>query len=229
MRSNTSPNNFYEEYASTLKDEETASTLEVRVTDSLSGDYCLLWKRLLDLGFAFLLLPFAIILIFTFLIIIKLESRGPAFYFQQRVGLNGQYFKVIKLRSMRNDAEKNGAVWAENNDPRITRVGKFIRKTRIDELPQLINVIKGDMSVVGPRPERPMFTAEFEKEHPGFTRRLSVKPGLTGWAQVNGGYEITPLEKVELDVHYINNMNLKTDIMILLLTIKIVLTGHGAR
>src|SRR5699024_7760636 len=115
----------------------------------------------------------------------------------------------------------NGAKWALANDPRVTRVGKFIRKTRIDELPQVINIIKGDMSLVGPRPERPMFTAEFSKEIPGFTKRLSVKPGLTGWAQVNGGYDITPEEKLNLDLYYINNKSLKTDLSILFKTIKV--------
>lgn len=168
-----------------------------------------------------------VILIFSLLII--LESPGSPFYFQERLGLNGNKFSVIKLRSMRNDAEKNGAKWAEKNDPRITRIGLFIRKTRIDELPQLFNILKGDMSLVGPRPERSIFTEQFEKEVPGFKKRLMVKPGLTGWAQVNGGYEITPKEKLELDIYYINRASIMLDLKIILKTIKVVITGDGAR
>lgn len=130
---------------------------------------------------------------------------------------------------MKDDAEKNGAQWAERDDPRVTKVGKFIRKTRIDELPQLWNVLKGDMSLIGPRPERPMFTAQFNNQIPVFVERLIVKPGLTGWAQVNGGYDITPREKLKYDLYYINNMNLLLDLKIILLTIKVVFTGNGAR
>lgn len=162
-------------------------------------------------------------------ILIKLESEGPIFFRQERVGQHGKYFYVIKLRSMKDDAEKNGAQWAERDDPKVTKVGKFIRKTRIDELPQLWNVLKGDMSLIGPRPERPMFTAQFNNQIPVFVERLIVKPGLTGWAQVNGGYDITPREKLKYDLYYINNMNLLLDLKIILLTIKVVFTGNGAR
>lgn len=168
-------------------------------------------------------------LIVIFGILIKLESEGPIFFRQERVGQHGKYFYVIKLRSMKDDAEKNGAQWAERDDPRVTKVGKFIRKTRIDELPQLWNVLKGDMSLIGPRPERPMFTAQFNNQIPVFVERLIVKPGLTGWAQVNGGYDITPREKLKYDLYYINNMNLLLDLKIILLTIKVVFTGNGAR
>lgn len=168
-------------------------------------------------------------LIVIFGILIKLESEGPIFFRQERVGQHGKYFYVIKLRSMKDDAEKNGAQWAERDDPKVTKVGKFIRKTRIDELPQLWNVLKGDMSLIGPRPERPMFTAQFNNQIPVFVERLIVKPGLTGWAQVNGGYDITPREKLKYDLYYINNMNLLLDLKIILLTIKVVFTGNGAR
>lgn len=186
-------------------------------------------KYLLDVTFALLglIILTPIILIFSLLII--LESPGSPFYLQERLGLHGKKFNVIKLRSMRNDAEKNGAKWAEKNDPRITKIGLFIRKTRIDELPQLFNILKGEMSLVGPRPERPMFTEKFEREIPGFKKRLEVKPGLTGWAQVNGGYEITPREKLRLDIYYINNSSLLLDFKIILKTIKVVCTGDGAR
>lgn len=112
---------------------------------------------------------------------------------------------------------------------RVTKVGSFIRKTRIDEIPQLFNVLKGDMSIIGPRPERPIFTEKFNEEIPGFIDRLQVKPGLTGWAQVNGGYDLTPREKWELDMYYIENRGVKLDTLIILKTIKVILTGDGAR
>ena len=221
MQSNTGQDNFYDEYAGTLEVNQSKK----RIVD----DYYSFIKRLMDLVITILCLPFALILILIFSIIIKLETPGPALYRQERVGLNGKYFDVLKLRSMGIDAEKNGAKWAVQNDPRVTKVGKFIRKTRIDELPQLFNVLKGEMSLIGPRPERPVFTAEFSKEIPGFTERLLVKPGLTGWAQVNGGYEITPEEKLKLDLYYIENKCLKIEILIIWKTIKVVLTGSGAR
>lgn len=186
-------------------------------------------KRLMDiiLSLIGLFITFPVILLFATLI--KLETPGTAFYKQERVGLNGKYFYVIKLRSMGMNSEQNGAQWADKNDPRVTKVGIFIRRTRIDELPQLVNILKGDMSLVGPRPERPIFTAKFNDEIPGFIDRLKIKPGLTGWAQVNGGYEITPEEKLYLDLHYINNQTLMLDIKIVLKTIKICFTGEGAR
>ena len=130
---------------------------------------------------------------------------------------------------MRTDAEKFGAQWAEKDDPRITKVGKFIRKTRIDEIPQLFNILRGDMGIIGPRPERPMFTVQFDEKIPGFINRLSVKPGLTGWAQVNGGYEATPAEKLEDDLYYIKNRSFLLDMKIIFKTVGVVLTGHGAR
>lgn len=151
------------------------------------------------------------------------------FYMQERVGKDGRLFRVVKLRSMVNDAEKNGAQWAEKDDPRVTRVGRFIRKTRIDELPQLINVLLGDMSIIGPRPERPKFVMEFNEQIPGFIERLCVKPGLTGWAQVNGGYDVKPAEKLALDLYYIENRSVKLDILIMIKTICVMFSGSGAR
>ncbi|MFE4238725.1 sugar transferase [Peribacillus butanolivorans] len=168
------------------------------------------------------------ILIF-FCLAIKIESKGPAFFFQERVGINGKLFKVIKLRSMYINAEEKGAQWALKNDPRVTNVGSIIRKTRIDEIPQLINILIGDMSLIGPRPERPIFTEQFSKEISGFERRLVIKPGITGWAQVNGGYDISPKEKLRLDLFYIQNLNFVLDIKIILKTVKVVFTGDGAR
>ncbi|WP_254871192.1 exopolysaccharide biosynthesis polyprenyl glycosylphosphotransferase [Bacillus sp. Marseille-Q1617] len=186
-------------------------------------------KSLIDILLTLIALPFALLIVFLFGVLIKIETPGPIFFFQERVGKNGKYFKVIKLRSMRVDAEKNGAQWATKNDPRVTKIGSFIRRTRIDELPQLINVLKGEMSFVGPRPERPFFTAKFNEEIPGFINRLSVKPGLTGWAQVNGGYDITPEEKLKLDIYYLNNKSLKLDMEILYKTIIVCLSGAGSR
>lgn len=186
-------------------------------------------KRILEIIFSIGLLLFTLPVLILTAILIKLESPGPIFYRQERNGLNGRVFSVIKFRSMRSDAEKNGPQWATKNDTRVTRVGQFIRKTRIDELPQLINVLRGEMSLIGPRPERPMFTEQFEKEIPGFKKRLLVKPGLTGWAQVNGGYDITPKEKWELDMYYIEKQSLGLDLKILLRTVWVVLTGNGAR
>ena len=168
-------------------------------------------------------------ILLLFVLAIKLESNGPAFFLQERVGINGRVFNIIKLRSMHIDAEKNGAQWAKKNDSRVTRIGTFIRKTRIDEIPQLINMLKGDMSLVGPRPERPIFTEKFNKEIPGFKNRIVVKPGITGWAQVNGGYDISPKEKLEFDIYYIKNLSLFMDVKIIFKTIKVVFTGDGAR
>ncbi|KYQ86222.1 MULTISPECIES: sugar transferase [Thermoactinomyces] len=188
-----------------------------------------IFKRAFEIVFSVALLLFTLPVLVLTMIAIKLESPGPVFYKQERVGLNGKRFEIIKLRSMRTDAEKNGPQWAAKNDPRVTRVGKFIRKTRIDELPQLINILRGDMSLIGPRPERPVFTEKFDKEIPGFKKRLLVKPGLTGWAQVNGGYEMTPAEKFELDMFYIQNQSFKMDMQILFRTVWVVVSGNGAR
>ncbi|CCF31640.1 Sugar transferase domain protein [Weissella confusa LBAE C39-2] len=142
----------------------------------------------------------------------------------------GERIFVTKLRSMYTDAEKaSGAVWASKNDSRITKIGKFIRKTRVDELPQIWNVLIGNMSLIGPRPERPELTERFSKEVPGFEKRLTVLPGLSGWAQVRGGYESTPKEKLVDDLYYIDHMSLRMDVEIVFKTFLTVLTGAGAR
>lgn len=216
-------NDFFKEYAVAIDTQYIIRAQKANVK------YYPYIKRFLDILLSLLALPIAIPIILIFAVIIKLETPGPAFFLQERVGLHGKYFKVIKLRSMKVNAEKNGAQWAAKNDPRVTKVGAFIRKTRIDELPQLFNILKGDMSLIGPRPERPMFTAQFNEEIPGFIDRLQVKPGITGWAQVNGGYDITPKEKLELDRYYINNMSFWLDLKIILKTIKVCITGDGAR
>lgn len=174
-------------------------------------------------------LTIALPLILIFAVLIKLESAGSAIYKQKRVGLNGRMFTIYKLRSMYCDAEKNGAKWADKNDSRVTRTGRITRRMKIDELPQLFNILRGDMSIVGPRPERPEFAYEFEREIPGFINRVSVRPGLTGWAQVNGGYDITPEEKYAYDMYYINNRSILLDLSIIFKTVIVVLTGKGVR
>ncbi|MFJ8453090.1 MULTISPECIES: sugar transferase [Bacillus cereus group] len=186
-------------------------------------------KRLFDVIFSLILLLLMIPIMLFFCILIALETSGSPVYFQERLGINGKGFKLFKLRSMVSDAEKNGPQWANENDPRITKVGLFIRKTRIDELPQLINILKGDMSFVGPRPEREYFYKKFEANIPEFKNRLLVKPGLTGWAQINGGYNLDPREKLKLDMEYVELKTIRMDIRILCKTVFIVLNGNGAR
>ena len=209
---------YYQQYAAT------SEMLEDTIIDWYD-----IYQRVFDVLLSTIGIMMSIPFIVIFGIAVKLDSPGPVFYTQERVGKGGRRFKVIKLRSMIRDAEKNGAQWAEKDDPRVTRVGRFIRKTRIDELPQFINVLRGDMSIIGPRPERPEFVIEFNENIPGFIERLCVRPGLTGWAQVNGGYEITPEEKLALDLYYIENRNPKLDLLILVKTLQVVFTGHGAR
>lgn len=164
---------------------------------------------------------------------IKADSPGPVFYAQERVGQNGKIFRIYKFRSMKKDAEQDGAPrWATRNDPRITRVGRIIRQLRIDELPQLFNVIRGDLDLVGPRPERPKFVGKLQMMIPYYSLRHTVKPGLTGWAQVMFTYCGTieeSKEKLQYDLFYIKNMSLKLDLLILFRTLKIVILGRGAR
>lgn len=197
--------------------------------NSLSSATHLMVRRLFDIVLAIAGLVVAFPLLVIFSIAIKLDTKGTVFYRQERVGVKGKYFKLLKLRTMEMDAETDGPRWAGINDPRVTRIGRYLRKTRIDELPQLINVLKGDMSMIGPRPERPVFTEIFNQKTPGFIKRLAIKPGLTGWAQVNGGYDITPEEKLAYDLEYIRKRSFFLDVKILLLTFKVVMTGEGAR
>lgn len=190
-----------------------------------------LWlKRIFDIILALIGMIILFIAVIIFAPIIKLTSPGPVFYSQKRVGYMGRPITIRKFRSMRNDAEKKtGAVWAQKDDPRVTPIGKFMRKTRIDELPQFWNILVGDMSLVGPRPERPQLTEEFYEKWPEFPERLRTIPGLTGWAQINGGYDLKPNEKCKLDNYYIDHWSLVFDVKIVLGTIKIIFTGNGAR
>lgn len=186
-------------------------------------------RRIVDIVVSMVGLVLSLPLMFIVGVLIKLDTPGPVFYVQERVGRHGKVFNMYKLRSMVVDAEKQGAKWADKDDPRVTRIGRIIRKSRIDELPQLLNVLKGDMALIGPRPERPEFILEFNEDIPGFINRLQVRPGLTGWAQVNGGYDITPEEKLKLDMYYIQNRSIKLDLIIVFKTIRVIITGSGAR
>ena len=188
-------------------------------------------KRLMDIVVSLIILILSLPITIITAIFIKLESPGPVIFKQERVGLNGKIFKIYKFRSMINDAEKKtGPVWAGKNDPRITKVGKFIRKVRIDEIPQMVNVLKGEMSLVGPRPERPYFVEKFAKEIPFYKRRLLVKPGITGWAQVKHKYDESIEDvktKLKYDLFYIENMSIRMDLKILFRTVFTVLLGKG--
>lgn len=190
-------------------------------------------KRAFDIVCATLLLVLAAPLMLITVLLIKLESRGSAFYLQTRTGLNGAPFDVIKFRSMRADAEKDGKPqWAAVGDTRVTRVGAVMRRYRIDELPQLFNVLRGQMSLVGPRPERPFFVEQLTKQIPYYAVRHSVKPGVTGWAQVRYHYGATledSQEKLQYDLYYVKNHTLFLDLVVLFETVAVVLTGKGAR
>lgn len=162
-------------------------------------------------------------------ILIKIDSDGPVLFKQERLGKDGKPFLIYKFRSMVMDAEANGPQWADVNDQRCTKLGRVLRKTRLDELPQLYNIVKGDMSIVGPRPERECFYIEFEKYIPGFKNRLLVTPGLTGHAQVNGGYSLLPEEKIIYDMEYIRNRSVRMDLQCILKTIVVIFSRDGAR
>jgi exopolysaccharide biosynthesis polyprenyl glycosylphosphotransferase len=189
-------------------------------------------KALMDRVLAFVVLTAGLPVWAAVALVIRLESRGPVFYRQERVGQGGVRFRIFKFRSMIRDAEKHtGPVWAGKDDPRITRVGAVLRKTRLDEIPQFINVILGEMSVVGPRPERPRFVEELRTVYPFYDKRLTIKPGITGWAQVKLEYDTSiedVAEKLKLDFYYIENMSLYLDLEILARTLVVVLTGRGA-
>lgn len=190
-------------------------------------------KRLFDIVCSCVLLALAAPLMIVTAICIALESRGPILYRQERVGQNGKTFSVLKFRSMQVDAEKNGAPqWAAAKDARVTRVGSIIRRYRMDEFPQLVNVLKGEMSLVGPRPERPFFVEQLTVEIPFYALRHTVKPGVTGWAQVRYEYGASiedALQKLQYDLYYVKNHSLFLDLLVLLETVGVVLSGRGAR
>ena len=186
---------------------------------------CILATLVLAFAWPFMLLT-AIIIFFEDV----RNSKASIFYKQERVGLNGKLFKIIKFRSMRPDAEKDGAKWATTNDTRVTKIGQFIRKYRIDELPQLLNIFRGEMSFIGPRPERPQFVEQLIREIPYYNQRHNVKPGLAGWAQLNYPYGASvedSMEKLKFDLYYVKHQSLMLDILILIRTVEVVLFGKG--
>lgn len=188
-------------------------------------------KRLIDIIASLLILIITFPICLLSAIVIKIDSEGSIFFKQERIGQNGKVFRILKFRSMKKDAEKEtGPVWSQKDDPRITGVGRFIRKVRIDEIPQMFNVLKGEMSIVGPRPERAFFVEQLSKEIPYYKRRLKVRPGITGWAQVKHKYDESIEDvkiKLRYDLFYIENMSLRMDFKILLRTIFVVLFGKG--
>ena len=188
-------------------------------------------KRILDIIVSLIILTLNFPIIVIASIAIKLDSKGPVFFRQKRCGLNNKTFRILKFRSMQHDAEKTtGPVWSQKGDPRITRVGNIIRKLRIDEIPQMINVLKGEMSLVGPRPERPFFVEKLSEQIPYYKRRLKVRPGITGWAQVKHKYDESIEDvkiKLRYDLFYIENMSLRMDFKILFRTVFVVLFARG--
>lgn len=188
------------------------------------------FKRVFDFSFSLIVLIVLLPLMLIIAILIKINSKGPVFYIQERLGYKGKIIKIPKFRSMYIDAEQNGVQWSQGkNDKRITSVGRFLRNSRLDELPQLWCCVIGTLSLIGPRPERECFAKEFEKYIHGFSERLKVKPGMTGWAQVNGGYDLKPEEKIVFDIEYIKNRSILFDIKILFKTVLVVFTHNGAK
>ena len=202
----------------------------MEITRSTVPRYYAAAKRAIDIvGSALLLLLTSPVLLIASIAIVATDGL-PVVYAQERTGKNLKPFKVYKLRTMVKDAEKySGPVLAEEDDPRVTRVGRVLRNTRIDELPQLVNIMKGEMSFIGPRPERPVFVEEYCRQIPGYRERFNVKPGATGLAQVSGGYATTPERKLKYDLIYMYHQNLAMDIQIVVETLRVVLTGRGAR
>ncbi len=190
-------------------------------------------KRGMDIGLSLLFLILGFPLFIAITLALKLESRGPILFRQERVGRGGKIFHLLKFRTMYEGAEgKTGPVWATENDSRVTRVGRFLRRSRLDEFPQVVNVLKGDVSFVGPRPERPHFVTMLQQRIPYYLHRLTVKPGITGWAQIRYPYGSTvedAIRKLEYDLYYVKNMSLFLDVLILFSTVQVVLFGRGAR
>lgn len=190
------------------------------------------FKRGFDLILSTTMLILVLPLMLLTALAIRLDSEGPVFYRQERVGLHGKIFTLLKFRSMRVDAEAGGPAWAATHDPRVTRIGGFLRRSRIDELPQLINVLRGEMSLIGPRPERPHFVAQLAAAIPRYHDRGFVKPGITGWAQVNFPYGASIEDarmKLAYDLYYVAHRNFFLDLLILISTVRVILFREGAR
>jgi len=219
---------LYESMVSDLQIDPVDDTPLVRVNCRRPAHWYLVCKRVLDVLFSLLMLALSWPLVLLAALLIKATSEGPAFFVQERVGKGGQTFRMYKLRTMVVDAEKTtGPVLADPYDARVTAVGRFLRATRLDELPQFWNVIKGDMSVVGPRPERPEFVSNFMAQVPGYAKRHEVRPGITGLAQVYGGYLTNVYNKLRYDWLYLYRCSLWYDLRIVLLTVKVVFGRAG--
>lgn len=186
-------------------------------------------KRLFDVVVSALVLLILGIPMLLLMPVIRADSPGPAIFRQERLGKGGKPFVIYKYRTMQMDAERDGPQWARAHDVRCTKLGRLLRRGHIDELPQLVNVLRGEMSLVGPRPERACFYQEFERYIRGFSQRLQVTPGITGWAQINGGYELLPEEKILFDMEYIRHRSVMFDIRCLLGTVRVVFRHDGAR
>ena len=215
--------------AVTVNKQNTNHTVETDDFPVNGGPIFCFLKRTFDifgavLGLILFLLPMMLIAV-----LVCLDSPGPAIYKQERLGLNRKPFVLYKFRSMRMDAEADGPQWAEKDDERTTKIGRILRNTRLDEMPQLWNILRGEMSFVGPRPEREYFYDIVETYIPNFGKRMLVKPGLTGWAQVNGGYELSAEEKLVYDLEYIEKRTLEMDILCIFKTVRLVFTHEGAR
>lgn len=223
---------FYEQVTGRILVEEIRPSSIIFTRGFQSSRFEDIFKRVFDLVFGVIGLVLTSPVMLLTAVAIRLDSPGPIFYLQHRVGKDGRDFKVIKFRSMRVDAEKDGPKWASENDPRITRVGRIIRKLRIDELPQFINVIKNDMSFVGPRPERRYFVDQLEKAIPFYALRMHAKPGITGWAQINYPYGDTfedAKEKLKYELYYMKHRSLWLDLVIIFQTIKVAIKGRGSQ
>lgn len=220
----------YEVFIGRVDFETLADIPLIDVGRSPDSSWAKFGKRMFDAVFSLVFLVLLIPLFALVAVLIKIDSRGPVFYLQERVGLRRKTFRCIKFRTMVADAEKyTGPVLAGENDTRITRVGKWLRKYRIDEFPQLINILKGEMSFVGPRPERPVFVEEFERTVPFYRERFKVRPGATGLAQIYGRYGTDPATKLKYDLIYIYNLSFLLDMLIIFRSISVILTGKGAR
>ncbi len=223
---------FYEQFFNKLPVQYIKESwfLSARGFEKLSSNIYRRLKRILDFLISLLILIIALPLSIIIALLIKLDSKGPIFFIQDRMGENQKIFNLLKFRTMISDAEKDEPMWAKEDDPRITRVGKILRKIRLDEIPQFINIIKGEMSLIGPRPEREYFVKKLMEKIPYYSLRFSVKPGLTGWAQITYKYGDSvndALEKLQYELYYVKNMSLVLDLRILLKTIRTVLFGMG--
>ena len=223
---------FYEHLTGRLQVESLRPSFLIFSDGFKKSKWTMLTKRVIEFAISSFGLILLSPLILAVSILIKIDSRGPVFYRQERVGERGKIFELLKFRSMVENAEANGPVWAEQEDKRVTRIGRWLRKSRLDEVPQMFNVLKGDVSFVGPRPERPYFVEQLRREIPFYDQRLSVKPGVTGWAQIKYRYGASiedAMEKLKYDLYYIKNLSPLFDLLIIFETIKVVLFKKGAR